>query len=131
MTPEQITALTGAGESESLGFKHTTGTRLKTAQTTECAMLNQRGRHVLFGVVPKGSMVGQQVSERVNEEISVEVQQIEALTRVRKLLPSSLRAIERFQVAEVAAVGNLRSPGKFSSTCDRGTRKVSDYEDLG
>ena len=51
MTPNQIRALAAAGESETLEFKHTTGTRREAAQTV-CAMLNQRGGHVLFGVTP-------------------------------------------------------------------------------
>ena len=32
-----------------------------------CAMLNQRGGHVLFGVTPTGDVSGQQVSERTIE----------------------------------------------------------------
>ena len=42
MTPEQVTALAATGESETLEFKSTTGTRREAAQTV-CAMLNQRG----------------------------------------------------------------------------------------
>ena len=45
MTPEQTKALAAAGESESLEFKGSTGTRREAAQTV-CAMLNQRGGHV-------------------------------------------------------------------------------------
>ena len=58
MTPDQITALAATGESEVLEFKSTTGTR-REALRTVCAMLNQRGGHVLFGVAPTGSVVGQ------------------------------------------------------------------------
>ncbi len=64
MTHEQITALTATGESETLEFKHTTGTR-REAVSTVCAMLNQRGGHVLFGVTPEGDVVGQQVSAKI------------------------------------------------------------------
>ena len=76
MTPEQITALAATGESETLEFKSTTGTRREAAQTV-CAMLNQRGGHVLFGVTPTGDVAGQQVSERTIEEVSAEVQRID------------------------------------------------------
>lgn len=42
---DQVVALAAAGESETLEFKHTTGTRREAVQTV-CAMLNQRGGHV-------------------------------------------------------------------------------------
>ncbi len=67
MTPDEITALAAMSESETLEFKRTTGTRREAARTM-CAMLNQRGGHVLFGVTPEGDVVGQQVSERTIEE---------------------------------------------------------------
>ena len=70
MTLEQISALAVAGESETLEFKQTTGTRREAAQTV-CAMLNQRGGHVLFGVTPTGDVAGQQVSERTIEEVDI------------------------------------------------------------
>lgn len=57
MTPEQVNALAAIGESESLELKATTGTRREAAATV-CAMLNQRGGHVLFGVLPEGRVVG-------------------------------------------------------------------------
>ena len=55
---------------------------------TVCAMLNQRGGHVLFGVSPEGKIEGQQVSDRTIEQLSAEIQNIEsqvfpAVERVR------------------------------------------------
>ena len=76
MTPQQVVALAESGESETLEFKTTTGTR-REAVATVCAMLNQRGGHVLFGVSPDGSVVGQQVSERTLEELGSEIQRID------------------------------------------------------
>ena len=76
MTPQQVLALAESGESETLEFKTTTGTR-REAVATVCAMLNQRGGHVLFGVSPDGSVVGQQVSERTLEELGSEIQRID------------------------------------------------------
>lgn len=49
MTPEDIAALVAAGESETLEFKKSTGSR-GPATKTVCAFLNHRGGHVLFGV---------------------------------------------------------------------------------
>ena len=89
MTPEQIKTLVTAGESETLEFKRTTGTRREAAQTV-CAMLNQRGGHVLFGVSPGGDVVGQQVSERTIEEVIAEIQRIE---------PPAFPAVERVHIA--------------------------------
>lgn len=77
MTPEQIKALVAKGESETLEFKLSTGRR-SDAMKTVCAMLNQRGGHVLFGVSPEGKIEGQQVSDRTIEQLSSEIQNIES-----------------------------------------------------
>ena len=76
MTPNEVVALADSGESETLEFKETTGTRREAAMTV-CAFLNQRGGHVLFGVTPAGAMVGQQVSDRTIEELSAELRRID------------------------------------------------------
>ncbi len=52
MTRDQLEELTAVGESEFLELKTTTGTRREAAATV-CAMLNQRGGQVLFGVTPE------------------------------------------------------------------------------
>ncbi len=107
MTPDQITALVATGESERLEFKSTTGTR-REAASTMCAMLNQRGGHVLFGVTPEGDLVGQQVSERTIEEVSAEIQRID---------PPAFPEIERVQVAgdrEVIAVRVNQGSGAYN-----------------
>ena len=85
MTPEQIAALVAPGESETLEFKATTGTRREAAQTV-CAFLNQSGGQVLFGVMPTGDVVGQQVGERTIEQLSAEIQRID---------PPAFPAVER------------------------------------
>ena len=76
MTLHRITALAVSGESETLEFKATTGTR-REATMTVCAFLNQGGGQVLFGVTPDGAVAGQQVSERTIEELSAELRQID------------------------------------------------------
>lgn len=77
MTPEQIKTLVAEGESETLEFKLSTGRR-SDAMKTVCAMLNQRGGHVLFGVSPEGEIKGQQVSDRTIEQLSSEIRNIES-----------------------------------------------------
>ena len=108
MTPEQIVALAASGESETLEFKETTGTRREGARTL-CAFLNQRGGRVLFGVNRAGTVAGQQVSERTIEELSAEFQQID---------PPVFPTIERIRVdsgREVIVVGTNHGPtGPYS-----------------
>lgn len=53
MTLNEIIALTASSESETLEFKSSTGTRREAAKTL-CAMLNQSGGQILFGVAPEG-----------------------------------------------------------------------------
>ncbi len=88
MTVERIAEIAAAGESETLEFKGTTGTRREAARTV-CAMLNQQGGHVLFGVDPEGRVTGQHVSERTIEEVSAELARID---------PPTFPSIERIQV---------------------------------
>ena len=76
VTPEQVAALVASGESETLEFKETTGTRREAARTV-CAFLNQGGGQVLFGVTPNRAVTGQQVSERTIEELSAELRRID------------------------------------------------------
>ena len=58
MTRETITTLAASGESETLEFKASTGTR-REATMTVCAFLNQDGGQALFGVTQAGVVVGQ------------------------------------------------------------------------
>ena len=90
MNIEHIAGIVAAGESETLEFKSTTGTRREAARTV-CAMLNQRGGQVLFGVMADGRVVGQQVGERTMEEISAELGRID---------PPAFPTIERIPVAD-------------------------------
>ena len=76
MISDHVTTLTASGESETLEFKATTGTRREAAMTV-CAFLNQGGGQVLFGITPDGVVAGQQVSERTIEELSAELQRID------------------------------------------------------
>ena len=111
MTFDEIPALAQTGESETLEFKATTGTRREAASTI-CAMLNQSGGKVLFGVTPKGDVVGQHVSEHTIEELSGELQRID---------PPAFPTVERIQIAanrEVLVIGV--SPGPVRPYTYRG-----------
>lgn len=112
MTPEQIAALAASGESETQEFKATTGTRREAAATI-CAMLNQSGGHVLFGVAPNGRVVGQQVSERTIEQLGAEIHRID---------PPAFPEIDRVRVSENSEVIAVRvSPGASRPYRYRGT----------
>ena len=79
MILEQLTALAAAGESETLEFKETIGTRREAARTV-CAFLNQGGGKVLFGVTDTGAVVGQQVGKDTIKDLSAELQRIDPPT---------------------------------------------------
>ena len=112
MTLDEISALAQTGESETLEFKSTTGTRREAARTI-CAMLNQRGGQVLFGVTPEGNVVGQQVSERTIEGLSAELQRID---------PPAFPTVERVPTAEGREVLVVRvSQGTARPYAYRGT----------
>lgn len=88
MTVDQITSLTASGESETLEFKESTGTRREAAMTV-CAFLNQNGGQVLFGVLDNGEVVGQQVGGQTIEDLSAEFRRID---------PPAFPSIERVRV---------------------------------
>ena len=75
MTLDQLAVLVEFGESETLELKTTTGGRREAARTI-CAMLNQRGGYVMFGVKPDGVIMGQQASDRTLEELGAEIGRI-------------------------------------------------------
>ena len=105
MTPDQITELASRGESETLEFKATTGARREAAKTV-CAMLNQHGGQVIFGIKADGRVVGQQVSERTIEELSAEIQRVD---------PPVFPEVERVRVSENQEVIVLNVSRGYSS----------------
>ena len=103
MNIEDVRRLVATGESEEVEFKSTTGTRREAAMTI-CAMLNQHGGQVLFGVSPEGLIAGQQVRERTMEEVSAELSRID---------PPAFPTVKRVPVAdnkEVVIVSVSRGP---------------------
>ena len=105
MTPDDIASLAASGKSDALDFKTNTGARHNAARSV-CAMLNQRGGHVLFGVLQNGQVAGQQVDERKVELLKSEFQQID---------PPALPSVERVRISTdlevvVVQVGPGASP---------------------
>jgi ATP-dependent DNA helicase RecG len=76
MTLDELQALVHQGESSSLEFKTTTGQRSDGARAL-VGMLNGFGGRLLFGVMPDGTIRGQDVSDRTLELLSPEHQRIE------------------------------------------------------
>lgn len=115
MTFDEVKTLATSGESETLEFKETTGTR-REATMTVCAFLNQDGGQVLFGITPAGVLAGQQVSERTIEELSAELRRID---------PPAFPTIERVPVDEtrevivVSAVQGASRPYMYRGTAYR------------
>lgn len=72
---DDIQAWAASGESEVLEFKLTTGQKEEAAKAV-CGMLNGRGGRVIFGIDPKGNVVGQQVSDKTLEDIAATLQKI-------------------------------------------------------
>ena len=68
-TIKAIEKLVKNGEGPCLEFKRSTG-ELKEALQTLCAFLNGDGGLVVVGVSPKGSIDGQQVSDKTLRDIS-------------------------------------------------------------
>jgi len=76
MLLEELHKLIAKGESDNLEFKKTTGQRSEAAKTV-CALLNCLGGFILFGVSDKGEILGQQVTAKTLEDISLELKRIE------------------------------------------------------
>src|SRR3990167_6184329 len=107
MLLEELQRLVGGGESENLEFKKTTGQRTEAAKTV-CALLNGLGGFLLFGVSDKGEIMGQQVTAKTLEDISLELRRIE---------PPAFPEIETVSISNDKAVIVIRVSGKRSTYC--------------
>ena len=76
MNIQELEALVDKGESQRLEFKQSTGQRTNAARTV-CAMLNDIGGCVLFGVRDNGTIVGQDVTDQTLRALSSELSRIE------------------------------------------------------
>ena len=119
MTIDEVKALAECGESETLEYKASTGTRRKAAWTV-CAMLNQRGGVVLFGVTREGKVVGQQVGVHTIEELSAELRRID---------PAASPSVSRIHLVddlEVIAVRVSQGPARPYTYRGTAYRRVGD-----
>ena len=76
MKLEEIKALTPEGESHTLEFKSST-TQRKPAFETVCAFLNSSGGTILIGVKNDGKVIGQEITDKIKQEIAGELSKIE------------------------------------------------------
>lgn len=76
MTIQQLQNLIIHGESETLEFKKSL-TQLKSALQTVCAFLNTSGGVVLVGVNQNGKIVGQEITDKTQQEIANKMAKIE------------------------------------------------------
>jgi ATP-dependent DNA helicase RecG len=100
LTPDQITAWTRSGESETLEFKRSTA-ELRRAGETLCAFLNGDGGRVLIGVGPDGKVVGQQVADGTLRDIAAMLARFEPAVRIE---------MERVELSNARAVIVLEAP---------------------
>ena len=83
MTIDDIKALIAADESRTLELKKSTG-ELKDGMHSACAFLNTEGGWLIFGVAPKSlKIVGQEVTDRTQQEIAQALAGLEPAVNVR------------------------------------------------
>ena len=81
MIYEEIEQLVAEGESATLEFKRTTG-ELHKGMETACAFLNSDGGWLLFGVTPGSKIVGQEVTDKTQQEIANHLRKIDPAVEV-------------------------------------------------
>ena len=99
MTSDRVVALAASGESETLEFKETTGTRREADHDGVCLSEPRRRAGAVRRETRPELSTGQQVSERTIEELSAELRQID---------PPAFPTVERVPVdggREVIVVG--------------------------
>ncbi|MCF7935466.1 MAG: putative DNA binding domain-containing protein [Synergistales bacterium] len=86
MNIKEIKQLVRGGESDTVEFKQSAG-QLQRALKTLCGMLNRQGGQILFGVTPKGDIVGQQIGDRTLRDIAEKLHTIEppAETEIKRV----------------------------------------------
>ena len=87
-TLDYIRALTVGGERETVEFKSTTA-EAETDARTIAGMANQSGGVVIFGVLPDGKVVGQQVTDRSQEKLSAQL---------RRVTPGPIHSVEKVDI---------------------------------
>lgn len=81
MNLEQIQYIVAQKESHQLEFKKSTGL-LRSVFETLCAFLNSDGGIVLIGVTNEGKIIGQEVTDKIQQTISNEISKLEPPAKV-------------------------------------------------
>jgi len=104
MNFDELRALVGHGESETVEFKRSTG-QLGAAFQTVCGMLNGAGNgRVLIGIDDAGTIRGQQISTRTHEDIARETRKLAPLPT--NLMIDMIATGNRLSVISLAVGGN-------------------------
>ena len=75
MKLKEIQTIIPEGESHTLEFKSST-TQRKPAFETVCAFLNSSGGTILIGVKNDGKIIGQEITDKIKQEIAGELAKI-------------------------------------------------------
>lgn len=95
MTIDELRRQIEPGESEVLELKKSTAQLTRTAETL-CAFLNGAGGRVMIGVTPEGRIVGQQVTDKTQQDIANVLRGFEPATQIlisQVPLPNSDRVV--------------------------------------
>lgn len=95
MDPKELKRMVVGGESATVEFKKSTA-QLPRAGETLCAFLNRNGGRVLIGVSPDGTITGQDVADKTQQEIARMLDRFEPPAPVESqivTLPGSDRAV--------------------------------------
>jgi ATP-dependent DNA helicase RecG len=84
MDQHDLEKLVAQGESERLEFKRSTG-ELRAGMETLCAMLNNKGGQVLFGVTNDGKIVGQDIADSTLQDVANAIRKIEPTAWIEQL----------------------------------------------
>jgi ATP-dependent DNA helicase RecG len=101
---EELQSLVEAGESETVELKKSTA-QLPRAGETLCAFLNGDGGRVLIGVSPDGTIAGQDVADKTQQEIARMLDRFDPPAPVESrivALPGSERAVIVLQAPRTA-----------------------------
>ncbi|GAB5537661.1 MAG: ATP-binding protein [Rubricoccaceae bacterium] len=101
MNRTELEQIVAAGESETVEFKKSTGTRTAAAKTA-CAMLNGKGGLIAFGVTDALGIIGQEVADGTLLDVVQELRKIEPFVPLQP---------EDVPIANGKSVLLLRIPG--------------------
>ena len=107
MDRDELQRIVAAGEGETVEFKKSTA-QLSHAGETICGFLNGRGGRVVVGVSPSGEIVGQQVSDRTQQQIAAMLQRFEPAPPVETQVIDLPGGDRKLIVIDVPAIADSR-----------------------